>query len=42
VSKWVTVRVELKEDQTVGVEAYMVSDQMVALERDNVLGDSKD
>lgn len=42
VSKWVTVRVELKEDQTIGVEAYMVSDQMVALERDNVLGDSKD
>ena len=42
VSKWVTVRVELKEDQTIGVEAYMVSDQMVALERDSVLGDSKD
>ena len=32
----------MKEDQTIGVEAYMVSDQMVALERDSVLGDSKD
>lgn len=42
VSKFVTVVVEQKDDNQIGVECYMASDQCQALERDNVLGDSKD
>lgn len=41
VSTFVTVVVQPKGDE-VGVEAYMVSDQCQALERDNVFGDSSD
>ena len=40
VSKFVTVVVQPKGDD-VGVEAYMISDQGQALERDNVFGDSE-
>ena len=42
VSKFVTVIVEQKENEEIGVECYMVTDQCQALEKDNVLGDSKD
>ena len=34
--------VEQKEDESIGVECYMATDQCQALERDNVLGDSTD
>ena len=42
VSKFVTVRVEQKENQEIGVECWMASDICQALERDNVFGDSED
>ena len=37
-----TVVVEQKEDNSIGLECYMASDQCQALERDNILGDSAD
>lgn len=40
VTKFVTVVVEQKGNEEIGVECYMASDQCQALERDNVLGDS--
>ena len=41
VSKFVTVVVKPKGDgQEIGIEAYMVSDQCQALERDDVFGNS--
>jgi nuclear protein localization family protein 4 len=36
------VVVEQKDDNQIGVECYMASDQCQALERDNILGDSAD
>lgn len=42
VSKFVTVVVEQKGNDEIGVECYMASDQCQALERDSVLGNSKD
>ena len=42
VSKFVTVRVEQQENDQIGVECYMVSDQCQALERDNVFGHCDD
>lgn len=42
VTKYVTVVVEQKGNEEIGVECYMASDQCQALERDNVLGDSPD
>ena len=42
VSKFVTVRVEQKEGDEIGVECWMASDICQALERDNVLGSSED
>lgn len=42
VSKFVTVVVKPKGDgQEIGIEAYMVSDQCQALERDDVFGNSE-
>ena len=41
VSKFVTVVVKTKSDGDIGIEAYMVSDQCQALERDDVFGDSE-
>ena len=40
VSKFVTVVVEKKSEDEIGVECYMASDQCQTLERDNVLGNS--
>ena len=42
VSKFVTVRVEQKENEEIGVECWMASDIAQALERDNVFGSSED
>lgn len=42
VTKFVTVIVEKKDDDEIGVECYMASDQCQALERDNIFGDSDD
>tara|TARA_B110000285_G_C15039043_1_gene570846 strand:+ start:739 stop:1020 length:282 start_codon:yes stop_codon:yes gene_type:complete len=42
VSKFVTVVVEKKSEDEIGVECYMASDQCQTLERDNVLGNSGD
>lgn len=36
-----TVVVKTKSDGDIGIEAYMVSDQCQALERDNVFGESE-
>lgn len=42
VSKFITVVVKPKGDnQEIGIEAYQVSDQCQALERDNVFGNSE-
>lgn len=41
VSKFVTVVVKPKGDGDIGIEAYMISDQCQALERDNVFGTSE-
>lgn len=41
-SKFVTVRVEQKEGDEIGVECWMASDICQALERDNVFGSSDD
>ena len=42
VSKFVTVVVKPKGDGAeIGIEAYMVSDQCQALERDNIFGNSE-
>lgn len=40
VSKFITVVVKPKGTGEIGIEAYMVSDQCQALERDNVFGSS--
>ena len=37
-----TVIVEKKENEEIGVECYMTSDQCQILERDNIFGDSED
>lgn len=42
VTKFVTVVLEHKEDEEIGVECYMVSDQCQALERDKIFGESDD
>jgi nuclear protein localization family protein 4 len=41
VSKYVTVVVEKKSEEEIGVECYMASDQCQTLERDQVLGNSE-
>jgi NPL4 family len=41
VSKFVTVVVKPKGDGEIGIEAYMISDQCQALERDDVFGESE-
>lgn len=41
-TKFVTVIVEKKENEEIGVECYMASDQCQILERDNIFGDTDD